>query len=88
VFGTLRHPLLRVLLGASGGAEALSRSMRDAWLAFARGGEPAAAGLEAWQPYEAGKRATMILGPRSRLQGAPAEEARRFWEPHLAQPAA
>ena len=88
VFGTLRHPLLRLLLTASGGAEALSRSMRDAWLAFARGGVPAAPGLEAWRPYEARERATMILGPRCYLARAPGEEARRFWEPHLARPAA
>jgi len=88
VFGTLRHPLLRLLLGGSRSAEALSRSMRDAWLAFARGGEPGAAGLEAWRPYDAQERATMVLGRSSRLVRAPAEDARRFWEPHLGRPAA
>jgi para-nitrobenzyl esterase len=88
VFGTLRHPLLRLLLGGSRSAEALSRSMRDAWLAFARGGEPGAADLEPWRPYDGRERATMVLGRRSRLVRAPAEDARRFWEPHLGRPAA
>ena len=87
VFGTLRHPLLRVLLGGSGGALALSRSMREAWLSFARGGEPAAEALGAWRPYDARERATMRLGPVCELVRAPLEEERRFWEPHLARPA-
>jgi para-nitrobenzyl esterase len=86
VFGTLRHPLFRALVGASGGALALSRAMREAWLGFARTGEPAAAALGPWRPYTAGERTTMLLGPRPEAVRAPLEEERRFWEPHLSKP--
>jgi para-nitrobenzyl esterase len=88
VFGTLRHPLFRALLGASGGALALSRAMRSAWLSFARTGEPRAEALGPWRPYTAAERVTLILGPRPELVRAPLEEERRFWEPHLARPPA
>jgi len=87
VFGTLRHPLLRVLLG-TGAALELSRAMREAWLAFAREGVPKAAALDAWPAYEPRRRATMRLGPRCGVVDAPLEAERRFWEPFLARPTA
>jgi para-nitrobenzyl esterase len=88
VFGTLRHPVFRVLVGGASGAGGLSRTLRDAWVAFARGGEPAAPGLEDWPGYDARHRATMVLGPHCAVVHAPRDEERRFWEPHLARPAA
>jgi para-nitrobenzyl esterase len=88
VFGTLRHPLLRLLLAGSPGAAELSRGMRDAWLAFARSGEPRAAGLGEWRPYDARERSTLLLGLRPSLVRAPEERERSFWEPHLGTPAA
>jgi para-nitrobenzyl esterase len=88
VFGTLRHPLARALLGASADALALSRAMRSAWLSFARTGEPVSEALGAWRPYSAAERATLVLGPRSELVRAPLEGERRFWEPHLGKPPA
>jgi para-nitrobenzyl esterase len=87
VFGTLRHPLVRLLLAGSPGAAELSRAMGDAWLAFARRGEPAADGLGAWRPYDPRERATFVLGPRPQLVRAPEERERSFWEPHLGAPA-
>lgn len=86
VFGTLRHPLIRLLLGVSGGTLALSRTVREAWLSFARGGVPAASALGKWAPYEARERRTMRLGRRFELLRAPLDGRRSFWEPHLAQP--
>jgi para-nitrobenzyl esterase len=47
VFGTLRDGILRRTLGASPSAIRLSRRMRDAWIAFARGGAPGHAQLPA-----------------------------------------
>lgn len=89
VFGTLGHPLLRLLFGgAGGGARELSRTLREAWVAFARDGEPKAPALDAWEPYDARRRATMVLGPQCGVVCAPLDEERRFWEPHLARPTA
>jgi para-nitrobenzyl esterase len=85
VFGTLRHPLFRVLVASAGGAAGeLSRTLRDAWVSFARSGTPGAPGLGDWPGYEARRRATMLLGAHCALAHAPQDDERRFWEPHLA----
>lgn len=55
-------------------AGALSAQMMDAWLAFARTGVPP------WEPYEPGRRATMVWGNAPRLVAAPGEEERRAWD--------
>jgi len=43
-------------------AEALAAKMSDAWIAFARTGNPNAASLPAWPEYDAKKGATMFFG--------------------------
>jgi para-nitrobenzyl esterase len=42
-------------------AAALADRVSDAWIAFARGGDPNATGLRAWAPYDAERRATMVF---------------------------
>ncbi|MGI9431740.1 MAG: carboxylesterase/lipase family protein [Myxococcota bacterium] len=86
VFGTLRHPLVRPVLGTGSEARGLSRSMQESWLSFARSGRPEAVELPEWEPYEPGRRATLVLGQRSHVAFAPAEDERRFWSHHLASP--
>ena len=54
--------------------------MQDAWLGFARGGEPTHAGLGDWPRYERGRRATMTLGAECAPVDAPAEVERAFWD--------
>ncbi|HVH06298.1 MAG TPA: carboxylesterase/lipase family protein [Myxococcota bacterium] len=88
VFGTIGHPAMRVLLGAAGGAQALSRTMREAWLSFARSGEPRSDALGKWAPYDARERSTMRIGRHFELLRAPLDGLRSFWHPHLAEPAA
>ncbi|MEU9987047.1 carboxylesterase family protein [Streptomyces sp. NPDC048045] len=39
--------------------EGLARSMHQAWIAFARTGDPNHAGMPAWEPYRTGARTTM-----------------------------
>ena len=80
VFGTLTHPMVARFTGSGPRADRLAEDMQDAWLTFAHNGRPAGEGLETWNPYDATRRATMILGDESRLEGAPYEEERRFWE--------
>jgi len=62
------------------GAEALSTKIQDAWLAFARTGNPSHEGLPAWPTYDASRRATMILDEVCQEQDAPREPERHFWE--------
>jgi para-nitrobenzyl esterase len=45
----------------------LAEQMSEAWLAFARTGEPSAPNLPAWPAYEPGKRATMVFNSTSRV---------------------
>jgi len=60
-------------------ADKLSRCMQDAWLAFARTGDPSCESVGKWPVY--GKnRATMILGKNCRVEEAPFEDERRAWE--------
>jgi para-nitrobenzyl esterase len=79
VFGTLRDGPLRALLGVSRSARDLSRVMQDAWLAFARTGQPEHEALPEWPAYEAERSATMLLGPECFAAEKPFGRAHRFW---------
>jgi para-nitrobenzyl esterase len=61
-------------------ARALTAQMQDAWLAFAKTGDPNHEGLPPWTPFDAKRRATMILGEQCAMQAAPMEPERLFWE--------
>jgi len=60
-------------------AKALAAKISSAWIAFAKTGKPAAAGLPEWPPYSADARATMILDDNPRVEIDPASELRQFW---------
>ncbi|MDJ0865391.1 MAG: carboxylesterase/lipase family protein [Myxococcota bacterium] len=80
VFGTLRQRVLGVTLGAIPSARDVSRRMQDAWLAFARTGDPSHAGLPAWQRYGPNRRATMVFDTDCSTEVSRFEDVRRFWE--------
>jgi para-nitrobenzyl esterase len=46
---------------------ALARQMSDAWVAFARSGNPNHGGMPKWRPYEMKERATLLFNHRSEL---------------------
>ena len=60
--------------GSGPAADALSERMMDAWLAFAKTGDPG------WAPYTAVDRTTAIFGERSAIARGPYEEERRAWD--------
>jgi para-nitrobenzyl esterase len=69
--------------GSGPDAQALAKTIQDAWLAFARSGDPSCEGLGNWPVY--GKdRETMILDKECSVVAAPYDEERRAWEsfPH------
>ncbi len=78
VFGT--HPLLAVLNGAGPRADALGQRTQDAWLAFARNGDPHCTSLPDWPAYDSARRATMLLGSACGIELAPMEAERRAWD--------
>lgn len=59
VFGTLDAP--GSITGLAAEAQAVSDAMQDAFIAFARSGDPNHAGLPRWEPYALPRRQTMIF---------------------------
>jgi para-nitrobenzyl esterase len=80
VFGLSGGEVVSGLVGDGEAARALSARMQDAWIAFAREGRPSAAGLPAWDAYDEGRRATMLLGAECRLEEDPFPAERALWE--------
>ena len=72
VFGTVEHAEL--FAGSGPDAKALEGRTMDAWLAFARDGNPG------WEPYDSERRATMFLGRECEVVTAPFEDERRAWD--------
>jgi para-nitrobenzyl esterase len=78
--GTLDAPGMRDFAGAGPDAERLAGRCMDAWLAFARSGDPSHPGIGPWPCYDTGRRATMELGARCGVLDAPLEAERRLLE--------
>jgi len=75
VFGHTGEEILRGLVGEGPQVDALSARMMEAWLGFARSGDPID-----WPPYELERRATLRLGPDSDLMFDPYCRERQAWE--------
>jgi para-nitrobenzyl esterase len=80
VFGTLDAPGMEAFAGSGPEAEKLSEKTMDAWLAFARTGDPNHPGLPVWETYGAERRSTMRLDVESTLEDAPMERERVAFE--------
>ena len=80
VFGTLDAPMQDRFAGKGPAVERLSAAMMDAWLAFARTGDPSAPAIGDWARYDTTRRATMVFDRESRLVDAPLDEERAAWD--------
>ena len=68
----------KVELGSGADRYVLADKMSNAWVAFARSGNPNHKGLPAWAPFNAEQRATMIFNtPESKVVNDPSGEERR-----------
>jgi para-nitrobenzyl esterase len=65
--------------GSGPEADVLARNIQDAWLAFARTGDPSCQSLGKWPQY-GDRRETMLLGRECTVVAAPYDEERRAWE--------
>ncbi|MGH9170975.1 MAG: carboxylesterase/lipase family protein [Acidimicrobiales bacterium] len=82
VFGNVREPIMR----PSPRRTLLAERMSEAWLAFARTGDPSHAGLPEWPPYSLEDRATMIFDADECAVGPdPFEEVHDLWRIEGAQ---
>jgi len=59
---------------------ALSDAMQDAWVSFARTGDPNHKGLPEWPAYEPAHRATMIFDTKSKVAEDPDPEVRKLFK--------
>jgi para-nitrobenzyl esterase len=64
-------------------AAALADKMSDAWIAFARTGDPNTGKLPAWKPYDASQRATMVFNDTCELVNDPTKERREAMQAAL-----
>ena len=80
MFGTMRVKGAAPFFGAGAAAEELSNAMMDAWVAFAKTGNPSSEAAQ-WPAYDAAKRMTMIFGDGAlHVASAPTEERRLAWQ--------
>jgi para-nitrobenzyl esterase len=77
VFGT--HRLVPAFAGEGPEADALATTIGDAWLAFARSGDPSTDALH-WPAFDVERRSTMILDRECRVEELPQEAERRCWD--------
>ena len=77
VFDNLAKPESRA--GTDAAAQRTADQMSDAFIAFARSGNPNHSGLPQWRPYELPARATMVFDERSELVNDPRGDERRLF---------
>jgi para-nitrobenzyl esterase len=80
LWGFGNEPGLATLVGDAEAVAPLSAAIQDAWLAFARTGDPSSDGIGIWPAYDVARRATMILDLEPMIMNAPREAERQFWE--------
>ncbi len=80
VFGTVHDAGVQVFTGGGPGAEALSEQMQEAWIAFARDGDPSCDAMGSWPAYDPVRRPTMVLGPDGGVEDDPRRSERLIWE--------
>ncbi len=79
VFGSLAPGTAAARFTGEGpDAVRLSQRMMDAWIAFARGGDPSTADLGAWPRWSAPTRETLLFDRECRLARSPQEPERAF----------
>lgn len=68
------------IAGSGPEQQRLADLMSDAWIAFARTGNPGTKALPAWPPYDVKQRATMIFDVKPRVANDPDPVERRLFE--------
>ena len=81
VFGTC--DAMRVFVGEDPQTDQLTGFVMDAWINFARSGNPSTQSLPGWPQYRADQRYTMVLGPDVKTIREDREAEREVWTSDL-----
>jgi len=73
------QPDVAPLTGSKANKPQLAASMSDAWVAFARNGDPNHVGLPHWPTYSTASRSTMLFDVPCRVEDDPRREERLVW---------
>jgi para-nitrobenzyl esterase len=68
------------LCGSAPGTHEMAAAMSEAWIAFARSGDPNHPGIPEWPSYSAANRATMLFDMPSQVVVDPFREELDAWE--------
>ena len=79
VLGSVDEDYGRLFTGGGEGPQRLSGRMMDAWVAFARTGDPSTEALGEWPAFAPATPARMRLAARSGMQPCPAAAREPFW---------
>jgi len=79
VFGVIDDLDVIAFIGRDSHRETLMKQVQQAWMNFARSGNPNHPGLPIWPQYDENTRATMELGIDSHVVNDPLSEERRAW---------
>jgi para-nitrobenzyl esterase len=80
VFGTVEDVAVQAFTGSGPGAAMLSEQMQQAWVAFARDGDPSCDAVGPWAAFDPVRRPTMVFGPGGGLDEDPRRAERLVWE--------
>ena len=79
VFNTFDTPGFQEFVGKGPDLDAISYKMMDAWIAFARTGNPNHDGIPQWPSYDVDKRSTMIINKEFKVVEKFLDEERAAW---------
>lgn len=78
VFDNVRHT--PQMTGTGPEAQRLADQMSEAWIAFARHGDPNTRSLPRWPPYDLARRSTLVFDTVSKVVDDPRGDERRMFE--------
>ncbi len=80
VFNTLNNPAFKDFVGNSPDLNAISHKVMDAWIAFARTGNPNYDGIPKWPSYDIEKRSTMLIDHEFKVVEKFLDKERAAWD--------
>ncbi len=80
VFGNLKAPGVQLFTGSGGDRNVLSKLVQDAWIAFAKSGDPNHPALPTWPAYRPEGRATLVFDEMTTVEDDPMKMERTIWD--------